>query len=67
MREALPVPTSTIHVRKYYWLAAQVAFNIMPAHAKAVTAYSPEPAPAGEIGVVLNLTSSYTLTDSGRG
>ncbi len=44
-------------------LAAQVAFNIMLAHAKAVTAYR-ELALAGEIGVVLNLTPSYTLTDS---
>lgn len=35
----------------------------MLAHAKAVTAYR-ELALAGEIGVVLNLTPSYTLTDS---
>ncbi len=35
----------------------------MLAHAKAVTAYR-ELALVGEIGVVLNLTPSYTLTDS---
>ena len=44
-------------------LAAQVAFNIMLAHAKAVTVYR-EMALAGEIGVVLNLTPSYTRNDS---
>lgn len=44
-------------------LAAQVAFNIMLAHAKAVQVYR-QLALDGEIGVVLNLTPSYTRNDS---
>jgi len=44
-------------------LAAQVAFNIMLAHAKAVQVYR-QLALDGEIGVVLNLTPSYTRSDS---
>jgi 6-phospho-beta-glucosidase len=44
-------------------LAAQVAFNIMLAHAKTVHLYR-EMALPGEIGVVLNLTPSYTRNDS---
>ena len=44
-------------------LAVQVAFNIMVAHAKAVLAYR-EMKLDGEIGVVLNLTPSYTRNDS---
>jgi len=44
-------------------LAAQVAFNIMLAHAKAVKCYR-ELDLDGEIGVVLNLTPSYTRSDS---
>ena len=44
-------------------LAAQVAFNIMLAHAKAVECYRQQQLP-GEIGVVLNLTPSYTRNDS---
>ncbi|MFP2684699.1 glycoside hydrolase family 1 protein [Enterobacter ludwigii] len=44
-------------------LAAQVAFNIMLAHARAVNVYREMGLP-GEIGVVLNLTPSYTRSDS---
>ncbi len=44
-------------------LAAQVAFNIMLAHAKAVHLYRKLELP-GEIGVVLNLTPSYTRNNS---
>lgn len=44
-------------------LAAQVAFNIMLAHAKAVQHYRRLKL-AGEIGVVLNLTPSYSRSDS---
>ncbi|WP_036829349.1 glycoside hydrolase family 1 protein, partial [Photobacterium sanctipauli] len=44
-------------------LAAQVAFNIMVAHAKAVMTFR-EMNIDGEIGVVLNLTPSYTRNDS---
>lgn len=44
-------------------LAAQVGFNIMLAHAKAVKCYR-ELALPGEIGVVLNLTPTYTRSDS---
>ncbi|ELI8124322.1 glycoside hydrolase family 1 protein [Yersinia enterocolitica] len=44
-------------------LAAQVAFNIMLAHAKAIKCYR-ELHLTGEIGVVLNLTPSYTRSDS---
>ncbi len=44
-------------------LAAQVAFNIMLAHAGAVNVYREMGLP-GEIGVVLNLTPSYTRSDS---
>ncbi|PWW06964.1 glycoside hydrolase family 1 protein [Mangrovibacter plantisponsor] len=44
-------------------LAAQVAFNIMLAHAKAVRIFR-ETVPNGEIGVVLNLTPSYPRSDS---
>lgn len=44
-------------------LAVQVAFNIMVAHAKAVLAYH-DMTLDGEIGVVLNLTPSYTRNDS---
>lgn len=44
-------------------LAAQVGFNIMLAHAKAVKCYR-ELNLSGEIGVVLNLTPSYTRSDS---
>lgn len=44
-------------------LAAQVAFNIMLAHAKAVQLYRKLELP-GEIGVVLNLTPSYTRNNS---
>lgn len=44
-------------------LAAQVAFNIMLSHAKAVQCFR-EMALPGEIGVVLNLTPTYTRSDS---
>lgn len=44
-------------------LAAQVAFNIMLAHAKAVREFRTL-ALESEIGVVLNLTPSYTRNDS---
>jgi len=44
-------------------LAVQVAFNIMLAHAKAVQVFR-ERSESGEIGVVLNLTPTYTRSDS---
>ncbi|HEI8866333.1 TPA: glycoside hydrolase family 1 protein [Serratia odorifera] len=44
-------------------LAAQVGFNIMLAHAKAVKCYR-DLKLNGEIGVVLNLTPSYARSDS---
>ncbi|WP_058911489.1 glycoside hydrolase family 1 protein [Entomohabitans teleogrylli] len=44
-------------------LAAQVGFNIMLAHARAVAVFR-EMALPGEIGIVLNLTPSYTRSAS---
>jgi 6-phospho-beta-glucosidase len=45
-------------------LAVQVAFNIMLAHAKAVHRFNALELENSQIGIVLNLTPSYTRNDS---